>query len=371
MDGNAFFSSRNFDGSGTVTSATGQGSYSRYHGDLTFNYGFSERLSIYGRGSWAFVNQNSDVRPGYGFGFADQTVGTSFRLYQSGNQTHLPFALDLQLQLDFPGYSTALSESTLTPYMGDGTFDFTSGIFVTVPWNSPPPGNNYQLSTVLGGGFTYRTAGFSSAIPWSIFNQYRPAKRGITLGVGALGIGSLRTDTLGIRSTLGSGGSFYTGATNPSLLQIQGKLGYQFDPHMHLYASVTQSIWGQAAPHALDFAMGFQIRWGGEGNIKPYLLTPEQYTHSNRGFVTYSLEARVIKSNDRLNLVKIDKGSQDGIEVGQVFDIFAVKKDGSIGDAIARGQVSSLKTNETALTISEYFKEMWIEEGFSAKRLIQ
>jgi hypothetical protein len=87
--------------------------------------------------------------------------------------------------------------------------------------------------------------------------------------------------------------------------------------------------------------------------------------------VSYSLESKVIRSNDRLNLVKIDKGSQDGVEVGQIFDLFVPSTDQNTGEAVARGRVSNLKFNEAALVIQEYFKEVSIDNGFVARRLIE
>ena len=43
----------------------------------------------------------------------------------------------------------------------------------------------------------------------------------------------------------------------------------------------------------------------------------------------------------------------------------------SIGQAVARTQVTSVRMEESALTITEYFREVWIEPGFLAKRPLQ
>jgi hypothetical protein len=72
-----------------------------------------------------------------------------------------------------------------------------------------------------------------------------------------------------------------------------------------------------------------------------------------------------------MNLVKIDKGSQDGIVAGQMIDIFNTKQDSNPGEAIARARVSSVRPDESALEIIEYYKEISIEEGFIARRLIE
>lgn len=377
VDGYYYSTPANFDGSGAISIPTGFRSYSRIMGDLNLAYGVTENLSFYGRATWGFISQNSDIRPSTGFGFGDQSVGATVRLFQAKRRMNkiqfIPSIIDIQVQGDFPAYSTLISEANLTPYLGDGTIDITGGAFVTIPIYST---REYSFSTRMGAGFTYRTANFSSAIPWSFSTQYYPQKEGIFVNVTAFGLTSLRNDpngisSLTIRSSAGAGGSFFIGGTNSSLLQVRGKLGYRVDSYFDVYASFEQSVWGQAAPHGWNISLGFQSQFGDDGKTNPIYLPPDRYGHSNRGFLNYSLEAKILKSNDRMSLVKIDKGSQDGVEVGQIFDIFAVRKDGSLGEAVARGEVTHKEVDQSALNIIEFYKEVWIEEGFSAKRLIQ
>ncbi|HUP55858.1 MAG TPA: hypothetical protein VM598_00285, partial [Bdellovibrionota bacterium] len=103
----------------------------------------------------------------------------------------------------------------------------------------------------------------------------------------------------------------------------------------------------------------------------PVLIAPKVYGAANRGFVNYSIEGRVMRVSDRRGQIRIDRGSQDGVEVGQVFDIFVTKPDGTTGEGVARCKVSSVKPEESTLSIVEYFREIWIDEGFVARRLIQ
>jgi hypothetical protein len=376
----AYYStSTNFDPTGVLNSYSTLRNYTRIQTDLNLSYGISDQLTAFGRTSWAYINQNSDLRPGTAFGFADQTVGLNFRIFHSKSPTDpprfVPFALDLQVQMDFPAYATVNSEANLTPYLGDGTTDVTGGFLATVPIHR---GKMETFSLVAGGGYTYRTLGFSSAIPWSAVLRYDPSfNEGFFANLGGMGIMSLNTDPSGVltsvpRSSAGAGGSFYIGAVDPSLVQIRGQGGYKLTHRTEFSLSVMQTVWGQSAPNGISIFLCFQTRFGSvyrEHN--PLLMSPNSYGHSNSGFLNYSLESKVLKSNDRLNLVKIDKGSQDGVETGQVFDIFAVKKDGLGGEAVARGRVSNVKLNEAAIEITEFFKEIWIDEGFSAKRLIQ
>src|SRR5205814_792890 len=122
-------------------------------------------------------------------------------------------------------------------------------------------------------------------------------------------------------------------------------------------------------PSGTTVEVAAQFSWGPRpGHAKPADLTPDQYGHSNQGFVNYSFEGHVSRVNDKLNMFKVDKGHVNGVEVGQTLDVFAVGKDGIIGEAIARAKVTSVKSDESVLKIVEYYKEKWIEEGFIVKR---
>lgn len=113
--------------------------------------------------------------------------------------------------------------------------------------------------------------------------------------------------------------------------------------------------------------------WFGSGTDSdlPSDMSPEEYGKPNQGFIKYEFQAAVTKVNDQAHMLKIDKGYAQGVKQGQIFDIFSVEKSGVADEAIARGTVSHVKESEAALKIDEYFREVWIEEGYIAKRPIQ
>ncbi len=359
LEGNNYIAPSNWDETGKIFKPNTLQGYNRIQPDLLLAFGITGHLSLFGRISWAYIQQTSTLRPGTGFGFADQTLGANYRMKLPKEDSFI----DFQIQGDIPFYDNTISDTQLTPALGDGSIDFTGGFFATFPLCTIQTG---ILSGVFGAGYTYRTAGFSSAIPGSFVLQYAPQFEGLFLSIATLGIGSLRSDpnNLTTNQTLAasrSGGSYFTSSTQASLLQIRAEAGYHFKNSTNFYLSFTQTIWGQNAPNALNIALGLQFQ-----------LQNHQQTEPTRfNTVNYSLEANILASNDRLNLVKIDKGSQDGIEVGQIFDIFSVNKEKFLGNAIARGRVSHVKLGEAAIEITEYYREIWIEESFIAKRLIQ
>jgi NADPH-dependent 7-cyano-7-deazaguanine reductase QueF-like protein len=83
------------------------------------------------------------------------------------------------------------------------------------------------------------------------------------------------------------------------------------------------------------------------------------------------MNSHALKPRIQLKTIRINKGSLDGVEVGQIYDIFNLTKSGAPHIAIARAIVSESKTNESQLTLRFYFREIWIEEGFIAKKVVQ
>lgn len=365
----------NFDSFGSPLTPSGLESYNRIQSDLLLKIGLMNKISVFGRLSWAYVNQNSTVRPGNAFGLADQSIGLNFRIL--GSPQTLPSenrtsAIDLQTQVDFPAYSNSVSTTRGTPSMGDSTLDFTGGLFAQIPLYSSPTS---AFKAVIGGGYTYRSDKFSAALPWSTQLQFFPYRNGFFGSVAGLGLVSLRNYSRGpldpVQTSVGSGGSYFTGDINSSLIQVRGQLGYKVSEQTEISASMVKSVWGQSAPNGLTFILGFQMHLGNDKIMSPFEMSPQSYGSANRGFLNYSLETKILKSNDRMNLVKIAKGSQDGIAVGQIFDIFLVNKEGITEEAMARARVTNVRANDSALVVEEYFKEISIEEGFIARRLIE
>ncbi len=392
-DLNFYSTKQNFDNSGKIDSPPELTSYGRIQTDVTAVYGFSDRITGFARLTWQRVDVSSQVLNGSSYGLGDQTLGLNARLYQkSTRDRELPSSLDLQLQADLPAYSNTSARSAALPFLGDGSVDVTAGIFGTLPVLS---GEETLITLTAGTGITIRNAGFSSALPYSLAFGLRPRVRGIVVNAAVTGFQTLQSDSqggLGSNFTGGdsqnTGGSHISNAVNPSLTRMRGEIGWQLSPNSTFSVSVDSAIRGANAPAGTDVALGFMTRFPGvdtendepasrdgvganeHGNLKhPAVLRRSE--HPDKGFVSYNLEARVIRVNDRLNLVKLDKGAKDHVETGQFFDLFSVREDGEVKDVIARGKVTAVAEEETALEVTEYFRESWINEKFIAKRVVE
>ncbi len=143
-------------------------------------------------------------------------------------------------------------------------------------------------------------------------------------------------------------------------LQLRALVGYQLSAEVDFSISASQGIL-----EGRTFAATMHLNLGKSAG-ETFTESPTQGVSR----IKFLLESRVLAANDRLNLVKIDKGSQDGIEMGQIFDIFSLPaRDENPGsDPIARGEVLSVKNDRAVLEIKEYYDNLWIDEGFIAKR---
>jgi hypothetical protein len=370
-----YSSTNNFDGAGALVIPSEFLQYTRLQTDVLAAYGINSKLSAFARVSWARTELDQTSLTSTNFGFGDSSAGLTYRLLDlTSPATPDGVTVDVQVQGDFPLYS---NENLTGPALGDGTIDVTGGAFASVPLLRP---GRYLIGLSGGAGFTYRTDDYSRALPWSVSVKFGPTTdTGFTAKAMASGIVSLSSDPRAEGLAAGStalsaqsGGSFIAGAVNPSILTLRGEAGYQIGADVGLTAFFAQSVWGQAAPNGFFGGLALRLRAGGARPTgDPTQMTPPEYGRANQGFVNYALEAKVTRVNDRLNLVKLNKGNQDGVEAGQIFDIFKLKKNGSPGEPIARGKVTSVKLDEAVLTIDEYFKEVWIDEGFVAKRPVQ
>lgn len=370
----------NYDLDGSSFTPVGLNSYQRTLLDLTGTFGLTSRLSLYGRLDLEISKVDSTTSPfnGSSSGLGDQSLGANYRIYEAPKG----LAVDLQFQADLPAYGNTSAATQQTPFLGDGTTDLTGGAFITLPVADLA---DDDLLLVGGAGYTHRSDGFSSAVPYSAVLELNPRGEGFLGNLGGYGISSLSTDksnsanlTNTTANSYGTGGSYASNAINPSLLSVRGEVGYLTANDLQFTASVMQSVWGKSAPNGLTLALGFQTHFGrtpasetSEQRKKPAFQSPDEYGRSNKGYVDYNLEAKVLKANDRFSLLKINRGSDDDVHVGDVFDIFLTKRNGTIGESVARGRVTDVKPTESAVKVEEYFKEIWIEEGFVARRVLQ
>lgn len=374
----------NYNLTGTKAPLPLAGSLSRYYFELNGTYGVSDDFFIFARlsGLNSVVTSNLFVGgSASALGLSDQLVGAAYRLWTSNNGSSQTAQFDVLI----PAYSNSQSRADGNPYLGDGSLDFTLGTFLdfALPISTA---REYYLS--LGAGFTKRSYGYSSALPWSLIFKRDPAN-GFYFAGGARGNISFKTDAATDNAVLlsqvvadqnrGAGGSYLTNAVNPAWMIAEANLGYRTEGGTLFFGRFATPISGTSIPVGLQLTAGVQFDFTSRSNSDDENEAPKRERRTEvvkpGAFQSYNLEASVTSTNDQLYLVKIDKGSSAGIEKGQIFDIFHVEVDAltqkKTEKRIARAKVTYVKDDESALNVLEYFIDSWIEVGFSARRLLK
>jgi hypothetical protein len=359
-----FNSNLNFDSDGRTALPQNLSGYNRLHANARLAYGLSEDFTFFTDLSWARVEVLHTTVGGVTYGLTDQTLGLNWRLYRS---QATDASLHLQASADVPLYSSTSTATTNAPALGDQALGFTVGALADYPISR---NEQNQLLLTGGAGYQWRAKDFSAGIPWSAALRMRQRTEGVEFLAQLQGLQSLNTDpsspllATSARSLTQSGGSYYLNAINPSFLHLRGRLGYRFSPKSSVFVGLTQGISGTQAPKYFSAEAGFEFTW-------TTAHEPPLKRHTQTGFVSYSGEARVTRVNDRFNLFKINRGSDAAIKVGDILDVFAVNTSGDVTEVIARARVMDVKDGEAALKVIEFYKEVWIEEGFVVKSQIR
>ena len=370
-----FNTNTNFGNDGTATRITDLNNWSRLQGEVGIRYGLSEKATLFGRTTWGLVQSDhtTTTYSGTAFGFGDQTLGASYRLFQSKGSAVTPYEklrIDLQLIGDLPAYTNAATAANQPPFLGNGSLDLTTGPLVTWAFDAT---ETTSWNLIGSFGYTWRSTGYSMALPWSLgLRREINNEAGFQFSLLTHGQISLQTDSRTAVGDLlgdanGAGGSAAINAINAMFVDAEAEAGFRLAPTFAVSAFAGMPLLGQNVPQGVRFGLHFSIDLGNPQRKRPDQISNQDYGMANQGFVTYGLEAKVLRANDRLNLIKINKGLNDGVEMGQQFDIFPILQNGKIGEPIARAQVTAVRAQEAALSVTEYFKEILIEEGYIAR----
>ncbi len=344
-------------------------------GSLPVAYGISNAVTLFGEARYIHVDLETTLGTATRFGFSDQNVGMNLRLIRSTTGMEAFF----QVETDVPAYSPA-DDQNFDVVLGDGTTHVTGSGFFRAPLIAS---ETRTLDLNMGAGFMWRSNDYDPAVRWSTELRYDAYPTGIVFAGRIGGLHSLTDETLSgagnpCKVDPRAGGSCLFLAQHPSLVSAEGRLGYRFQPRLSVLGFTSTSLWGKEAPNGFSVGVALEFAtFGSSDDPKETEPTADpasrerEYGQGNKGFVAYTFEARVVRTNDQYHLLKIDKGTTDGVAVGDVLDVFSVTKTGDVKEAVARGRVTSVRSSEAAIKIVEYFREVWIEEGFVVKKPLQ
>jgi hypothetical protein len=275
-------------------------------------------------------------------------------------------ALDLGLELSFPLHDGTAS-TTNDPPVGDGAADVnvfgTYGFVVGADERS-----RYRLAPLFG--LTYRTNDYPLAVRWSALASREVVNDGIIATIGLFATHSFSNKNVPasrvVSASTEAGGSFMIKSPQPSHLSFLLKPGYQFSKATQVFASYQQTLSGSFAPAGWQGVLSGVFRFGSEPSKEEELTTGS----GTERFSTYGLSASVTRTNDQLYLIKINRGSEDGVEEGQLFDLFEPGSSSREAKPLARARVTAVKGREAALKVIEYHRQQVIEDGTIARRVL-
>ncbi len=357
----SFYStSSNFNNSGQTEALANHASVNRTDEDFNLAYRLNPRLNLFGRLSFVSSRlQNTEQAKNSVFGFSDQLLGANYVLSENAEGTRFFFQADLIL----PFYQNDHERQAGAPFIGDGSYDFTAGIFAEIA------GPSRQIKLEMGTGMTFRSYGYATAVPWSLLLKSSESHEGVIWQIGLRGQLSLSNDhtATSTDSEVGAAGSDLINAINPSWTLAQGTLGYQNQNLQSLYFTIANPIIARHSPNGLQVSVGLKLPFDVTHSEAPDPAMNERSSAAATELKAkaYNLDANILSMNDQLFVCKINKGSSDDIKKGQIFDIFENDQ------LLARAQVLDVKNNESVLNVLEYYQEKWIERGLSARRITQ
>lgn len=381
-----FTTSSNYDQAGASFYPTGFDQHTKFGPKLRFGLGIKDVVSFFAElQGHASMTKTTETSGGVTstttrtvYGPSDQHVGLTFRPFSGpGSVVHF----DLQVEATFPAYSNTSAALNNRYFLGDGSYDFSFSAITSIHLFQK---RSYRIILAPAAGFTFRTGGFSSHIPYSFSMRFDPPTNGFYLEALPFGIVSLASDTqtssLGTDATISSltsqsssGGSFAINAINPSLFNLRGRMGYKFSPSVLAYLEATKSLWGLRTANFLAFGGGVSI------NFFLDSASSRQTTPTPGLFNNYDLSGKVIEIGTVSEPMIINLGTADGVTTGQLFDIFpkdldptkAIKSNEPSKGPVARAKVISAQYEESRIQIIDTYKEVWIQTGFLVKRVLE
>ncbi len=257
-------------------------------------------------------------------------------LHYHMNPAHLNAHLSFQTQMDWIR-ANSLDQNPVT---------WTNGSFAKIFLSEKK-----DCFVQLGLGYTHRP--YAELLPWSIL-LYCPFKseKGSTQ-IGSFGFFQ-PCFSFHPRMTSAHSLVFKPEITRLSP-SIQWKINYWISKTLKINLQ-----WTFDRTAHLDFLLGIEIPWNFNSRISTEHPTPLSTIQ------TLNVQALVIQVNDRLNLIKINKGSQEGLYRHQVFEIFSLPSSEK-ATKIARAQIIGVHPDQSILEILEFYQTTWIESGFLAQ----
>lgn len=337
--------------------------YTLFKETTSASFGFNENLSLFINADFGYSEMKTPLYTNTNSSFGDSELG--LRWFPKFEFLNFMFEFGSVLPLYARGsadqWSTVGRETSSV--VGNGTVE--PWVFFSPEFNL---GNNFWLE--LGGGAKYRSSGFSNLYLANISLEYKTPKN-FFMRLSAKYFDTAMEDqysnqTLNCeRSTQRMGGSLLFNSINPTLLAASLSTGYYLGEKSFISAEYSQDIWGKNTSSGFSASLGLGFHFGHDDRMSTLPLKKSE------PFRQYSTSARIIRLNQKMNLITIDKGSSYGFKNGEVLHIFKVDSTtdpSDYGNFITSARIIDVESSRSTLQIVDIYDLNQIKEGFVVRK---
>lgn len=385
FDHSYFQTSENYNETGAVNRPADHDVLHYLNAKVHFGFGFAPRFSIFaqidGRGLWMRTPESSAVVKADNYGFGDAFLAFRWLAYRSRATDRVypsewspeTFLIVGEGSWNFPAYDTTGSGK---PPLGDQSNDFTS--LARIAWYA-----NEWLSFSASAGYTYRTSGYASGVPWNTradFSMQEKWRMRFWLNFenfqrlekSARPLNTEQPDPI-------PSGSFLFKTWAPTNRLVTAGAGWLASKEWELTGAFF------ATPAGLNTAKG----WGANLGLswRPYQvpeiryeeyrqrqierLKGEKREYHRREVVKYGFRATIVRVSAQGNYLKIFYGEKDRVRVGDTF--YVIPPDSFENRAyrpVASATVVQVQPDAAFLHVDErYGESTQITEGMDVRRV--
>jgi hypothetical protein len=387
LDTTYFTTRENYDLQGVVTKPPALTNLSYTNAKFHIGYGFAPKVSLFAqfdaRGLFLKNAGATNLADVDNYGLGDMLLGMRWLLYRSRASDRVyptEWTPDSWLAVAEGSWVFPLYDRTAQgkPPLGEQSNDFTG--LMRLAWYA-----NEWLGLSGSLGYTYRTAGYSAALPWNLRADFALSENqtGWRFWADLQSSESMKTSLFATNPTqldFFQSGSLLFKSESPTLRTATLGAGFLLSKKWEMVGAGIITASGVAAAKGMGGALGIayrpyqipEIRYEQYRKEQIARLQAEPQQYKKRATLHYGISSTVLKVSAQGNYFKISLGSKDGIKTGDNFQIFAQDMmDGTPRRPLAIARVALAQTSESFLRVEQKLNEdIVIQPGQEARRVI-
>lgn len=385
LDTTYFRTDSNYNETGAVHEPPELGRVHYTNTKVHFGFGFAPRLSLYaqmdGRAVMMRPTEGATIDKADNYGFGDAFLAFRWLAYRSRATDRVypsewapeTFLIVGEGSWKFPAYDTTGGGK---PPLGDQSNDFTS--LGRIAWYT-----NEWLSFSGSAGYTYRTSGYASGVPWNLradfsmqerwrmrfwadFSSFQRTEKS------ARALNTEQADPF-------PNGSFLFKAWAPTQRFVTLGAGWLANKEWEITGAwmVTPSGLNAAKGWGVNLGVAWrpyqvpEIRYEEYRQRQIERLQTERREYHRREVVKYGFRATVIRVSAQGNYIKIYYGEKDRVRVGDTFYVLPAETfDRRAYRPVASATVAQVTPDAAFLHVDErYGDNVVIQEGMEVRRV--